>query len=69
VNRDLHDALVKSNKPIFLIGGPYEALELDAKSAIDQGTRLARNIENAKNGDVFKAPDDKVHGGLNVKDE
>jgi 2,4-dienoyl-CoA reductase (NADPH2) len=69
VNRDLHDALVKSNKPIFLIGGSYEALELDAKRAIDQGTRLACNIENAKSGDVFKAPDDKVHGGLNVKDE
>jgi 2,4-dienoyl-CoA reductase (NADPH2) len=30
--------------PIFLIGGAYEAGELDAKRAIDMGTRLAMRI-------------------------
>ncbi len=39
------------------IGGSYAALELDAKRAIDQGTRLAAVIETAKTGDVFEAPD------------
>lgn len=41
---------------VFMIGGSLEAAELDAKRAIDQGTRLAANIENAKTGDVFDAP-------------
>ena len=31
-------------KNVFAIGGAYEALELDAKRAIDMGTRLALNI-------------------------
>ncbi|CAE7587094.1 fadH, partial [Symbiodinium microadriaticum] len=42
---------------VFLIGGSHEAAELDAKRAIDQGTRLAATIESAKTGDVFNAPD------------
>ena len=40
--RVLHDALmaVKSGRPkLFMIGGAHEAGELDAKRAIDQGTR------------------------------
>lgn len=41
---------------VFLIGGSLEASELDAKRAIDQGTRLAAVIETAKTGDVFDAP-------------
>jgi 2,4-dienoyl-CoA reductase (NADPH2) len=41
---------------VFLIGGSLEASELDAKRAIDQGTRLAAVIEDAKTGDVFNAP-------------
>ena len=36
--------------PVFLIGGAEEASELDAKRAIDQGTRLAAVIEDAKSG-------------------
>lgn len=40
----------------FLIGGAQEAGELDAKRAIDQGTRLAAVVEDAKTGDVFEAP-------------
>ncbi|CAM9579577.1 unnamed protein product, partial [Sphacelaria rigidula] len=43
--------------PVFLIGGAEKAAELDAKRAIDQGTRLAAVIENAKNGDVYNAPE------------
>lgn len=43
-------------KRVFLIGGAQEAGELDAKRAIDQGTRLAAVIENAYSGEVFEAP-------------
>jgi hypothetical protein len=39
--------------PVFLIGGSEEASELDAKRAIDQGTRLAAQIEDAKSGQVL----------------
>ena len=50
----------RDNKPnIFMIGGALEAGELDAKRAIDQGTRLAAVIENAKTGDVFNQPTTK----------
>lgn len=42
--------------PIFKIGGSLLASELDAKRAIDQGTRLAVNIETAHTGQVFNAP-------------
>lgn len=41
---------------VFLVGGAQEAGELDAKRAIDQGTRLASQIETAKSGEVFEAP-------------
>jgi len=39
--RDLVDGL---NKPYHLIGGADVATELDAKRAIDQGTRVAASI-------------------------
>jgi 2,4-dienoyl-CoA reductase (NADPH2) len=39
--RDLHDALVTAGVSVHLIGGADVAAELDAKRAIDQGTRLA----------------------------
>ena len=39
--RDLYDALTL---PSHLIGGADEAVELDAKRAIDQGTRLAASL-------------------------
>ena len=42
---------------MFLIGGAEKAAELDAKRAIDQGTRLAAVVENAKTGEVFNAPE------------
>jgi len=45
-----------SERQFFLIGGSEEATELDAKRAIDQGTRLAANIEMAKTGQVFNQP-------------
>jgi 2,4-dienoyl-CoA reductase (NADPH2) len=41
---------------VFSIGGALEASELDAKRAIDQGMRLAANIESSKTGDVYNAP-------------
>jgi len=39
--RDLHDALKAANVDVHLIGGADVAAELDAKRAIEQGTKLA----------------------------
>lgn len=40
--REIYDELTnQTNKPLHLIGGAYEAVELDAKRAIDQAARLA----------------------------
>lgn len=49
--------LKEAGMPVFLIGGAEKAAELDAKRAIDQGTRLAAVVENAKTGDVYNAPE------------
>lgn len=49
-----------AERPLFVIGGALEAGELDAKRAIDQGTRLAAVIETAKTGQVFDAPVETV---------
>jgi 2,4-dienoyl-CoA reductase (NADPH2) len=43
-NRELADTLVGSGLPVHVIGGADVAAELDAKRAIDQGTRLAANM-------------------------
>ncbi len=40
----LRDVVEGLNAPHYLIGGADEALELDAKRAIDQGTRLAATL-------------------------
>ncbi|MBD3584139.1 NADPH-dependent 2,4-dienoyl-CoA reductase [Salinimonas sp. HHU 13199] len=40
----LRDVIEGLNAPHYLIGGADEALELDAKRAIDQGTRLAATL-------------------------
>jgi 2,4-dienoyl-CoA reductase (NADPH2) len=40
-NRELHAAVQANGLPVHLIGGADVAAELDAKRAIDQGTRLA----------------------------
>ncbi len=42
--RELKDPLDAAGIRVHLIGGSYEARELDAKTAIDQGTRLAAII-------------------------
>ncbi|MDC0254483.1 NADPH-dependent 2,4-dienoyl-CoA reductase [Bacteriovoracales bacterium] len=42
--RDLYSALKDSGMSVHLIGGAYEAKELDAKSAIKQGSELAFEI-------------------------
>ncbi len=42
--RDLHDALEAAGAVVHLIGGADVAAELDAKRAIDQGTRLAARL-------------------------
>ncbi|CAN0385209.1 unnamed protein product [Pylaiella littoralis] len=39
--KDLEAPLKEAGMPVFLIGGAEKAAELDAKRAIDQGTRLA----------------------------
>ncbi|CAM9543378.1 unnamed protein product [Phaeothamnion confervicola] len=54
--RELQEPLKKAGMPVFLIGGAELAAELDAKRAIDQGTRLAAVIEKAKAGEVFGPP-------------
>lgn len=43
-NRDLYDDLVSRGASVHLIGGADVAAELDAKRAIDQGTRLAAEL-------------------------
>ncbi len=43
-NRDLLNGLAGRSVPVHLIGGADEAAELDAKRAIDQGSRLAAAI-------------------------
>ncbi len=43
-NRELHEALTAQGQTVHLIGGADIAAELDAKRAIDQGTRLAASI-------------------------
>jgi len=42
--RSLHDDLVKAGIDATLIGGAHEAVELDAKTAIDQATREAAAV-------------------------
>jgi len=56
--KPLHDQLqARGDKAkLFLIGGAHEAGELDAKRAIDQGVRLAAQIETCQSGAVFEAP-------------
>lgn len=54
--RELEPGLKSAGVPVFRIGGSELAAELDAKRAIDQGTRLAAVFEDAKPGDVFMAP-------------
>ena len=43
-NSELYDDLKSSGVDCYLIGGAKNAGELDAKRAIDQGTRLALSI-------------------------
>ena len=42
--RDLADALTRAGKTVHVIGGAFEAGELDAKRAIDQAARLAARL-------------------------
>ncbi len=42
--RDLHESLLSMGKIVHLIGGADKAIELDAKRAIEQATRLALTI-------------------------
>jgi 2,4-dienoyl-CoA reductase (NADPH2) len=42
--RSLADALIAAGKSPHIIGGADVAAELDAKRAIDQGTRLAATL-------------------------
>ncbi|QMU63099.1 MAG: SidA/IucD/PvdA family monooxygenase [Flavobacteriaceae bacterium] len=42
--RELYEALKNTEKRVHVIGGAYVAAELDAKIAIDQGSRLAAKI-------------------------
>lgn len=43
-NRSLADELIESGKSVHVIGGAFEARELDAKHAIRQGSELAAKI-------------------------
>ena len=42
--RSLADALIAEGRSVHVIGGADVAAELDAKRAIDQGTRLAATL-------------------------
>ena len=42
--RDLLEPLKQAGKQVHLIGGADVAAELDAKRAIDQGSRLAASL-------------------------
>jgi 2,4-dienoyl-CoA reductase (NADPH2) len=42
--RGLADALIAAGRKVHVIGGADVAAELDAKRAIDQGTRLAATL-------------------------
>jgi len=42
--KELHDPLIKAGINVHLIGGAEEARELDAKRAIDKGSRLAAEL-------------------------
>ncbi|RLN26765.1 hypothetical protein BBJ28_00021840, partial [Nothophytophthora sp. Chile5] len=53
--RELEKPLQEKGVTVFRIGGADEAGELDAKRAIDQGARLAVQIETAKPGDPLSA--------------
>ena len=56
-NNKLFDELKDSNSlNVFKIGGAEMAGELDAKRAIDQGSRLAAQIESSSTGEVFNQP-------------
>lgn len=49
---DLEAPLTEAGIPVYKIGGAQLATELDAKRAIDQGSRLAAAIEDASPADV-----------------
>ncbi len=42
--RDLYEPLMRANQKVHLICGADVALELDAKRAIDQASRLAAKL-------------------------
>jgi 2,4-dienoyl-CoA reductase (NADPH2) len=42
--RSLFDALEKKGLSVDLVGGAFEAVELDAKTAINQATHLAAAV-------------------------
>jgi 2,4-dienoyl-CoA reductase (NADPH2) len=42
--RSLYDALEAEGLSVDLVGGAYEAAELDAKTAINQATQLAAAV-------------------------
>lgn len=51
--RELEEPLKAAGMKVWRIGGAEEAGELDAKKAIDMGTRLAAKIEDASEGEVL----------------
>jgi len=62
--RDLQKALQGTGPNVFLIGGAQQAGELDAKRAIDQGTRLAAQVEDAASGEVYEQPVELAHKAM-----
>jgi 2,4-dienoyl-CoA reductase (NADPH2) len=53
--RDLYDELVAAGVKATLVGGAFEASELDAKRAIDQASRLAAGGVKRANPEIFQA--------------
>jgi 2,4-dienoyl-CoA reductase (NADPH2) len=53
---DLEQPLLDAGLKVFRVGGAFYAGDLDANRAIDQGTRLACQVETANSGEVFERP-------------
>ena len=56
IHADLLEPLQAAGVPVWKVGGAEKAGELDAKRAIDQGSRLAATVESAESGAVYEQP-------------
>ena len=55
--RTLYDELVDSDQSVEVIGGAYEAAELDAKAAINQASEKAKQLQGEQMGALTQGLD------------